>query len=138
MKIILNAPSIAKLVELDPIGTLEMAKGAAEQVATALAKKVTRKAFDAHVASFMEGEMTDGNWYQKKIAEPLRKLLFDTMQSMAQQFVSNVTMGHINVAIRQRVDEVLAEKMPEIDAMLIERADRLLKERFAVMFSGKA
>jgi hypothetical protein len=135
MKLILNAPAIAKLVELDPKGTVELAKSAASQVAQEIARRTSREAIENHLSSFLRAELLEGSWYHQRISEEYKKMLVGTMQTCANDFINAVNSGAINAAILKRVDEVMAEKKLLISAEMSALADQILKERFAAMFS---
>lgn len=138
MKLLLNAPAVARLLELDPEATVELARTSAAQIAQEIARRMTREAIEAHISNFIASEMIEGSWHKKVIAEKYRKMLLDTMNAMATEFINDVNSGSINIAIRQRVDEVMNAKNIEIESAMTKQADRILRERFAAMFEGKS
>lgn len=136
MKMVLNAPAVAKLVELDPEGTIELAKGAAAQVAQEIAQRLSREAITQHSQSFVEQDMVAGGWYQKQIAPKYQQLLQATMQQMANQFIQDLNSGAIRQAIDQHVTAIITARIAEIEQQMRDQADRVLRERFAIMFAA--
>lgn len=138
MKLLLSAPAIAKLIEIDPDGTVELAKGAASQVAEEISRRVTRAAILNRITTFLDADMLEGRWVEKQINARYARLIGATMTAMAAPFVDALTTGKIGSQIREQVEREIAAALPSIDKALTERADAILRQRFAAMFGVEA
>lgn len=137
MKLQLTAPAVAKLVELDPEGSVELAKAAAAQVAQKIANRMTRDAVTQRIDAFVANDLQEGDWYRRHIASKYQKMLGETMQAMAKGFIDSLTSGEIKAIISAQVDVVWADRMASVEKMLNDRAEQILRERFSAMFSER-
>lgn len=134
MKLLLSAPAVAKLVELDPDGTVELAKSVAAQVAQEISRRMTREAVLRAGDAFLDADIVEGDHRQKHISAKYAKIVGKAMTALAAPFMESLTSGTLKTTIEDQVRVALAAQMPAINAILTERADMILHQRFAVMF----
>lgn len=140
MKMILDAPAVRALVERDPEGTLEMAKTAAQQVATEITHRVVKTRFEASINAMMDNLIRQPTW-TPALQPATRKLLDDHLRKTCAEFVESVTRDPINQSIRTEVathvraviENELRAAQKKIDEMIearaVERIDALLSNR---------
>lgn len=129
VRIILNAPAVAKLVKLDPEHTMELAKSAAAQVAQEIANRVAHEVLEAKMKAWMDKELSPS-----QVAPKYQQVLKDTMQLMAQGFIQDLASGSTSALINLRVVDALNRLQPEIERQLTLRADQVIRERFSALF----
>lgn len=133
----LTAPAVAKLVELDPDGTVQLAKAAAQQVAQEIAKRMTRDAAETAVQNFLQSEVVIGSYWHQRLNQKYGEMIAAAMKQMAKGFIKSLTDGKINKLLNEAFNRAWSEAKPQIERQMTETADQLLRERFAAMFETK-
>lgn len=132
MKLLLSAQAVAKLIEIDPDGSVDLAKSAAKQVAQEVARRVTKATVQSHIENFLNAEMMEGTeWYRKHISSKYEKALLETMNSAASGFIKALVDGEINKELKKRVEETIVAMMPRIDAAITLRAEEMFRLQLA-------
>lgn len=137
MKIVLNAAGVKALVEHDPEGTVELAKGAASQVAHQLAGLITEQKVAARVANVIDGMVNTGSSY--------RTIISHTATTMIQQAIKDRLDIEIDMregsarhrAITDLIRAYMTKSEDQFLASLEAKIDALIMKRFAAIFSQK-
>lgn len=132
MKLLLSAPAVKALMELDPEHTVDLAKGAAQQIAVEIAKRLTRDAFEQRIKGLIETHMTGENWWRDTLSAKYQTLIRDEIRQQIISFTTLIEHGTIRTILKIEIDKLWADSLPA----LTELADALLRERFAAMFKA--
>lgn len=132
MKMILTAPAVARLLELDPGGTVEIAKTAASLVANEIANRMTREILTRRIDAFVDAELSNPQeWGKTKFAAKYRKAIEGALKDYVNEFFLAVSNGEIKKMILVLVADAIKAMRPEMEA----QADQILRERFVAMFT---
>jgi hypothetical protein len=138
MKMVLDAPAVARLLELDPDGTVELAKNAASQVAQEIAYRLCREAITRRTAQIVDADLGQNNFWHTMIAPKYQQVIAANIAAAAHSFAQSVADGGIKGAIDKVVDAAFAARQEDFERRMRDRADAILRERFGAMFAGQA
>jgi len=137
MKIVLG-PSAIKALIADQPEMAELGKYAAQQVAEAVTRKLTKEYIEQQIGRLMSDHMTSGFNYRPVMTPVAEKMLNTYLTKRGDELLVRLETKMFTDAIREQFVAFVQQERVRIRVELTDNIDKLLRERFAAMFGAPA